>query len=245
MSRDHRFCDDARRALYEAIYRRRDIREGYTGDPIDHDILARILQAAHHAGSVGFMQPWNFILIQNPERRQQLWHAVDKARRSAAVIFEGEQAEQFPTIKIDAVREASVVICITVDPSRRGPAVLGRITDEDTDLYSAACAVQNLWLAARTEGLGMGWVSFYRKPDIRLILGLPHHINPIGLMCLGPVESFPDRPVLESIGWGNRMPLEELIKFEHWDGEQPEADGPWSGMVEAVNNSNFKSPGVP
>ncbi len=245
MTRDGRFSDSARRAVYEAIYRRRDIRQGYTGDPIDHDTLARLLHAAHHAASVGFMQPWNFILIQSPERREQLWQAVDKERRSAAVIFEGEQADQFPTIKIEAIREASVIIAVTVDPSRRGPHVLGRISDENTDLYSAACAIQNLWLAARAEGFGMGWVSFYRKPDIRLILDIPHHIDPIGLLCLGPVDAFPDQPVLEQIGWGKRMPLGELVGVEQWDTPEPHPESPWEGMVDALKNNTFQSPGVP
>lgn len=240
-----RFSTAARRAVYEAIYRRRDIREGYTGEPIDHATLARLLHAAHHAASVGFMQPWNFILIQSGERREQLWQVVDKERRSAAVIFEGQQAKQFPSIKIEALREASVVICVTVDPSRRGPHVLGRISDEDTDLYSASCAVQNLWLAARAEGFGMGWVSFYRKPDIRRILELPHHINPIGLICLGPVTAFPDQPVLQAIGWAQRMPLEDLVFYESWDQSEPEPDGPWAGMPEAVKACRFTSPGTP
>jgi len=240
-----RFSDPARQAVYEAIYRRRDIREGYTGEPIDHATLARLLHAAHHAASVGFMQPWNFVLIESDAGREALWQAVDKERRSAAVIFEGEQAKQFPSIKIEAIREASAVICVTVDPSRRGPHVLGRISDENTDLYSASCAIQNLWLAARAEGFGMGWVSFYRKPDIRRVLDLPHHIDPIGLICLGPIDAFPDQPVLEAIGWGRRMPLEELVYFEKWEQSTPEADGPWDGMVEAIKKSNFQSPGVP
>lgn len=245
MSDRDRFADPDRRAVYEAIFRRRDIREGYTGQPIDHDTLARLLTAAHHAASVGFMQPWNFVLIRDPGVREALWKAVDKERRSAAVIFEGDQARRFPAIKVEAVREASVVICVTVDPSRRGPHVLGRSADEDTDLYSAACAIQNLWLAARAEGLGMGWVSFYRKPDVRRVLGLPPHINPIGLICLGPVEAFPDGPVLEQVGWGNRIPLEELIYFEHWGRSDPPADSPWEGFVEAVRDVTFDPDGVP
>jgi 5,6-dimethylbenzimidazole synthase len=240
-----RFSGADRRAVYEAIFRRRDIREGYTGDPIEHRILARLLMAAHHAASVGFMQPWNFVLIRDEGVREQLWKAVDKERRSAAVIFEGRQAEQFPTIKVEAIREASLVICVTVDPSRRGPHVLGRSADEDTDLYSTACAIQNLWLAARAEGFGMGWVSFYRKPDVRRILDLPPHINPIGLICLGPVADFPDQPVLESVGWGSRMPLEKLIYFERWGQSEPPEAGPWEGFVEAVRDVTLPSPDAP
>lgn len=243
MSADGRFSDAARRAVYEAIYRRRDVRAGFTGDAIDHVTLARLLAAAHHAGSVGFMQPWNFVLIADADVRQQLWEAVDKERRSAAVIFEGEQARQFPAIKIEALREASVVICVTVDPSRGGPHVLGRNSDEATDLYSASCAIQNLWLAARAEGLGMGWVSFYKKPDIRRVLDLPPHINPIGLMCLGAVDRFPDQPVLESIGWGKRIPLAELVYFERWG--KSAATGCWDGMDEALADDAFTSAGIP
>ena len=243
MNDDHRFSEPARRAVYEAIYRRRDVREGYTGEPLPDDMLARILLAGHHAASVGFMQPWNFVMIQDRECREALWRVVDKERRSAAVVFEGEQAEKFPSIKIEALREASVVICLTVDPSRRGPHVLGRNSDQDTDLYSAACAIENMWLAARAEGLGMGWVSFYKKPDVRLVLDLPPHINPIGLLCLGPVADFPEKPVLEAIGWGERIPLEELVYFERWGNR--DADGSWSGLVDAMRDQVFQSPGTP
>ncbi len=245
MGLEHRFSEAARKAVYEAIYRRRDMREGFTGEPIKHATLVHLLQAAHHAPSVGFMQPWNFVLIQSTEKREALWRVVDKERRSAAVVFEGEQAEQFPTIKIEALREASVVICMTVDPSRKGPHVLGRNSDEQTDLYSAAGAVQNLWLAARAEGMGMGWVSFYKKPDVRQILNLPPHINPIGLLCLGPVTAFPDQPVLEEIGWGERTPLEELIYFEEWGESTPDPNGPWQGLAEAITDNVFRSPGPP
>ncbi|MDH5526899.1 MAG: 5,6-dimethylbenzimidazole synthase [Nitrospirota bacterium] len=240
MSQEHRFPRRDRQAVYEAIYRRRDMREGFTGEPLDHEVLARLLLAAHHAPSVGFMQPWNFVLIRNMDIREQLWRVVEKERRSAAVIFEGEQADMFPTIKIEALREASVVICVTVDPSRRGPHVLGRNSDEDTDLYSAAGAIQNLWLAARAEGLGMGWVSFYKKPDVRLTLDLPPHINPIGLLCLGPVEAFPDQPMLAELGWGRRIPLPELIYFEKWGRTEAETGGPWDGFVEVVEATVHK-----
>lgn len=240
-----RFSDAARRAVYEAIFRRRDIREGYTGEPIDHRTLARLLNAAHHAASVGFMQPWNFVLIRDAGLREDLWRAVDKERRSAAVIFEGEQAKRFPALKVEAIREASVVICVTVDPSRRGPHVLGRSADEDTDLYSTACAIQNLWLAARAEGFGMGWVSFYRKADLRRILDLPPHINPIGLICLGPVAAFPEAPVLEQVGWGSRIPLEDLVYYERWGRKEPAPDGPWEGFGEAARAAGFTSEGEP
>lgn len=239
MSDSHGLSASGKRGVYEAIYRRRDMREGFTGKAVDHGTLARILQAAHHAGSVGFTQPWNFVMIGDPRVREELWRAVDKERRSAAVIFEGEQAERFPAIKIEAIREASVVICVTVDPSRGGRHVLGGNSDEDTALYSTACAVQNLWLAARAEGLGMGWVTFYKKPDVRHILALPPHINPIGLLCLGPVNTFPDRPVLETLGWRRRTPLEELVFYERWEAGTPQPGGPWEGFPEAVRNSVY------
>ncbi|MDH4229380.1 MAG: 5,6-dimethylbenzimidazole synthase [Nitrospirota bacterium] len=230
----HRFSAPERDAVYRAIFHRRDMREGFTGEAVDHSTLARLLLAAHHAPSVGFMQPWDFVLISDHDTREALWRVVDKERRSAAVVFEGQQAEQFPSIKIEALREASVVICVTVDPARRGPHVLGRNSDEATDLYSAAAAIQNLWLAARAEGLGMGWVSFYKKPDVRLVLGLPPHINPIGLLCLGPVAAFPEQPRLQQVGWGERIPLTDLVHFEHWDGRTHDPNGPWGGFPEAL-----------
>ena len=176
----------------------------------------RLLQAAHHAPSVGFMQPWNFIVIASEQTKFKLKQAADKERRALLIHYEGEQSDKFAKLKIEALTEASVTICVTLDPTRGGLHVLGRNSIPETDLASVACAIQNLWLAARSEGLAVGWVSFYKKQDVRHILGIPFHIDPVVLLSIGYTDHFPDQPILEKEGWRKRMNLEELIFTEEW-----------------------------
>jgi 5,6-dimethylbenzimidazole synthase len=214
---DFSFTEDERRGVYHAIYTRRDIRKEFLPDPVPEEILVRLLRAAHHAPSVGFMQPWNFILIEDQAIRAELKHAVDKERQAAAIIFESPRAEKFLSLKVEAILEAPLVIAVTIDPSRDGPHVLGRLSDPDTDLYSASCGIMNIWLAARSEGIGMGWVTIFRKGDIQKILKLPYHIRPIGLLCLGYVREFPSRPMLETEEWAFRQKLSDLVAVDYWD----------------------------
>jgi len=219
---DHSFPSEELRGVYHAIYTRRDIRKEFLPDPIPEDTLVRLLRAAHHAPSVGFMQPWNFILVEDPSVRMQLKHAVDKERKSAAVIFESPRAEKFLSLKVEAILEAPLVIAVTIDPSREGPHVLGRLSDADTDLYSASCGIMNMWLAARAEGIGMGWVTIFRKGDVQSILALPFHIRPIALLCLGFVSEFPTRPMLETEEWAYRQKLSDLVFQDRWNGQDGE-----------------------
>ncbi|MHB8543843.1 MAG: 5,6-dimethylbenzimidazole synthase [Leptospirales bacterium] len=229
---DYSFPDDERRGVYHAIYTRRDIRKEFLPDPVPNDVLVRLLKAAHHAPSVGFMQPWDFILVRDPKVRSGLKHAVDKERQAAAVIFESPRAEKFLALKVEAILEAPVVIAVTIDPSRDGPHVLGRLSDPDTDLYSASCGIMNLWLAARSEGIGMGWVTIFRKGDIQNILKLPYHIRPIGLLCLGYVKEFPSRPMLETEEWAFRQRLSDLVAVDRWENRE----GPfWEEIREALD----------
>ncbi|MHB1756883.1 MAG: 5,6-dimethylbenzimidazole synthase [Leptospirillum sp.] len=219
---DHSFSPEEKRGVYHAIYTRRDIRKEFLPDPIPRETLVRLLRAAHHAPSVGFMQPWNFILVEDRNIRNQLKHAVDKERQSAAVIFESPRAEKFLSLKVEAILEAPLVIAVTIDPSREGPHVLGRLSDADTDLYSASCGIMNMWLAARAEGIGMGWVTIFRKGDVQSIMGLPFHIRPIGLLCLGYVSTFPNRPMLETEDWAYRQKLSDLVFLDRWNGQEGE-----------------------
>ncbi len=214
---DYSFPEEEKRGVYHAIYTRRDIRKEFLPDPVDPKILSRLLKAAHHAPSVGFMQPWNFIVIRDPEVRSVLKHAVDKERHAASIIFESPRAEKFLSLKVEAILEAPVVIAVTIDPSRDGPHVLGRLSDPDTDLYSASCGIMNMWLAARAEGIGMGWVTIFRKGDIQNALKLPFHIRPIGLLCLGYVSEFPSRPMLETEEWAYRQRLSHLVAVDSWE----------------------------
>jgi 5,6-dimethylbenzimidazole synthase len=213
------FPDVWKRGLYEAIARRRDIRS-FRPDPIRDEVLARILSAAHQAGSVGFMQPWNFIVIEDQELRARIRAHVEKERLRAAEGFEQERRDRYLSLKLEGILEAPLNLCVTCDRERFGPAVIGRNTIQDTDVYSTCAAIQNLWLAARAEGIGVGWVSILRPDELRRLLVIPEHVIPVGYLCLGYVEHFPERPMLETIGWLPRTALSELVFFDRW-GEAP------------------------
>jgi len=201
--------------LYEAIYRRRDVRR-FRPDPVADDVLARILDAAHHAGSVGFMQPWNFIVIRSAEIKQQVHKVFQRENAHAAANYTGERRSLYDSLKLEGILEAPVSLVVTCDRTRKGPAVLGRNSMPETDLYSTCCAIQNLWLAARTEGLGVGWVSILDPVAIRPLLGIPEHVVLVAWLCLGTPVQFEDRPMLESAGWEHRLPLEEVVFAERW-----------------------------
>lgn len=211
----HEFDVQQKQGVYNAIYSRRDIRS-FIKQPIEEEKLYRILKAAHHAPSVGFMQPWNFIAVRSDEIKQQLHDVVSKEIQVAGKYFEDDRSLLYPKLKLEGILEAPVTICFTCDPTRNGDHVLGRNTIPETDAYSVVCAMQNLWLAARAEGLGVGWVSFYKKQDIRKILNIPPHIEPIGLMSVGYTHQFQEQPVLETVGWGKRIPIDNLIYTDNW-----------------------------
>ena len=217
---DHSLSETERLGVYHAIYTRRDIRREFLPDPIQKEIVLRMLKAAHHAPSVGFMQPWNFILIEKDETRRELKRVVDKERQAAAIVFESPRSEKFLSLKVDAILDAPLLIGVTIDPAREGPFVLGRLSDQDTDLYSASCAIMNLWLAARAEGIGMGWVTIFRREDVQGILGLPYHVRPIGILCLGYVREFPRRPMLETEDWAYRQPLSKHVFVDGWNRQE-------------------------
>ncbi|WP_248931111.1 5,6-dimethylbenzimidazole synthase [Paenibacillus hamazuiensis] len=211
----HPFTAAEKAAVYKAIEQRRDIRS-FRPDPLPEELLLRLLQAAHHAPSVGFMQPWNFIVVKSQETKERLRQAADKERRALLLHYEGEQAQKFARLKIEALTEAPITLCVTLDPTRGGLHVLGRNSIPETDLASVSCAIQNLWLAARAEGLAVGWVSFYKKQDIRHILDIPPHIDPVALLSVGYTDEFPEKPLLETANWRKRLDLKELIYAERW-----------------------------
>jgi len=213
----HEFTDALKRGLYEAVFRRRDIRE-FTNDPIRDDALARVLIAAHHAASVGFSQPWDFIVVRSVEARRRVKEIFEEERAKNAAEFTGARREKFLSLKLEGILEAPINLIVTCTPERFGPAVLGKTSIRDVEIYSACLAVENLWLAARAEGLGVGWVSILRNDALADIFGIPDDAIPVAYLCVGYVRDFPDRPVLASAQWAERLPPRSLIHFDTWNG---------------------------
>ncbi|MHB8575922.1 MAG: 5,6-dimethylbenzimidazole synthase [Dehalococcoidia bacterium] len=209
-----RFPEWAREAVFEAIYRRRDVRR-FQGKGIPPEVLRRVLDAAHHAPSVGFMQPWTFILIRSQRTRQQVKDLFERERQAAACFYDEPRRSQYLSLKLEGIMESPLNICVTCDPTRGGE-VLGRNSMPETDVYSTCLAVQNLWLAARAEGLGVGWVSILKTSWLGEILGIPPHIIPVAYLCIGYPERFEDEPLLQTKGWRNRLPLEAVLAHEGW-----------------------------
>ncbi|AGT08529.1 5,6-dimethylbenzimidazole synthase [Paracoccus aminophilus] len=218
------FSEAERDAVYRAIHERRDVRSEFLPDAISDSVLTRILAAAHAAPSVGLSQPWNFILIRDKGVRAAIRAAFERANAEAQALFEGPRQAQYGKLKLQGILEAPLNICVTCDRRRGGPVVLGRTHDNDTDLYSTVCAVQNLWLAARAEGVGVGWVSILHQSDLRRILGLPDHVTPVAYLCLGKVRDLFDRPELEARGWDRRRALGSAVFQDQWgvSGSLPE-----------------------
>ncbi|MEQ9547870.1 MAG: 5,6-dimethylbenzimidazole synthase [Marinobacter sp.] len=216
------FSDEERQGLYRAIYERRDVRSQFLPDPIPSDVLARLLTAAHHAPSVGFMQPWDFIVIDSIEVRQSVLDIFEEENRKAADNYSGERNTRYKNLKLQGILESPINLCITCDRSRGGTHVLGRNTIVETDLFSTCLAVQNLWLAARAEGIGVGWVSILDQQKLANTLNLPEQVYPLAYLCLGYVSEFLDQPELQAKGWRSRLPIEELVHGNGWG--QPQED---------------------
>ena len=203
-------------SFYDVIERRRDVRAEFTGERLDDDVLTRILGAAHSAPSVGMSQPWEFVVVESLETRHAFRNHVTSERDLFRDSLPPERRETFDRIKIEGICESSVGIVVTYDPTRGGQQVLGRHTIADTGLYSTCLAIQNLWLASTAEGLGMGWVSFYREDFLGELLGIPDHIRPIAWLCVGQVSHLETVPDLERHGWRSRRPLDEAVHRERW-----------------------------
>ena len=216
---DHRFSDPEIAAVYRAIAERRDMRH-FRPDPVDPALLQRLLWAAHHAPSVGFMQPWRFIRITDPALRLAIHAEVEAERLQTAATLPSRQAE-FLRLKIEGIRECSELLVSVLMPDD-GRHIIGRRTMPDMALASAACAIQNLWLAARAEGIGMGWVSFFEPARLAARLALPTGARPIAVLCLGPVDAFYPRPQFEDAGFGARLPLDDILFENGW----PDGAGP-------------------
>ena len=208
-----------REVFYRVIERRRDVR-AFRPDPIPSETLYRILGAAHHAPSVGLMQPWNFIVIQEADTKARIKDIFLEENEKAAAHYSGPRANLYRSLKLEGIQEAPVNLCVTADRTRAGPNVLGRNTILDTDLYSTCCAIENLWLAARVEGIGVGWVSILSHDGLRRVLAIPDHIVVVAYLCLGYAQEFFDEPELQRRRWASRVPLDQLVYREHW-GQAP------------------------
>lgn len=210
------FSETDRAAVYRVIGTRRDVRDQFLPDPLPDDLVGRLLAAAHAAPSVGFMQPWNFILVRSAQMRQAAFQAFSRANDEAADMFDGERRDLYRSLKLEGIRKAPLSICVTCDPDRAGPVVLGRTHNPKMDAFSTVCAVQNLWLAARAEGVGVGWVSIFRDEDVRAMLNIPPRVEIVAWLCLGYVDRLYEEPELAVKGWRQRLPLEDLVFEECW-----------------------------
>ena len=209
----NKFPPEQREAVYRAINERRDMRH-FLPDPIAPDTLQRLLEAAHAAPSVGYMQPWRFIRITEPALRKSIHQLVDQERLETAVAL-GEKEQEIMRLKVEGILDCGeLLIACLMD--KREPHIFGRRTLPDMDLASVSCAIQNIWLAARAEGLGMGWVSLFEPDKLASLLGMPTGSEPVAILCLGHVKDFYPKPMLELENWANKLPLSELLMENHW-----------------------------
>jgi len=216
-----RFDDDDLAAVMRVIAERRDIRR-FRHDPIPDQVIRRLLEAAHQAPSVGLMQPWRFVLVRSEQTKAAMQAIAARERLVQSEHFD-ERTRQYLDLKIEGIREAPLSICVCCDRDGGRGEVLGRHTIRDTDLYSTCLAIQNFWLAARAEGVGVGWVSFYRPDDVRALLHLPPSVVPVAWLCVGYPDERPTRPGLEAAGWESRRKLEGFVFSEHWGEPDPAA----------------------
>ncbi|MFG2266099.1 nicotinate-nucleotide--dimethylbenzimidazole phosphoribosyltransferase [Streptomyces sp. NPDC048720] len=227
--------DDAEReAVLKVMRERRDIRNGFRGDPIPHEVLLRVLEAAHTAPSVGHSQPWDFVVIRSADTRRAMHELAMRQRDAYAKSLPKGRAKQFKELKIEAILDTPVNIVVTADPTRGGRHTLGRHTQPQMAPYSAALAVENLWLAARAEGLGVGWVSFFDEREMVRALGLPEHLEVIAYLCVGYVDEFPDEPELMQAGWSKRRPLSWVVHEETYGRRALPGEEPHDLLAETV-----------
>jgi 5,6-dimethylbenzimidazole synthase len=207
------FTDQEIAAIYRVVALRRDMRH-FLPDPLDDALMERLLRAAHLAPSVGFMQPWRFIRVRDRELRSQIYALVEAERKATAHAL-GEREDEFMRLKVEGIRECGELLVAALMHDREHH-IFGRRTLPEMDLASVACAIQNLWLVARAENVGMGWVSLFEPESLRQLLRMPEGSRPVAVLCLGYVPEFYRRPMLEESGWAQRADLQELVKIDYW-----------------------------
>ncbi|SCD72997.1 nicotinate-nucleotide-dimethylbenzimidazole phosphoribosyltransferase /cob(II)yrinic acid a,c-diamide reductase, partial [Streptomyces sp. di188] len=228
------YADAEREAVLKVMRERRDIRNGFRSDPIPHEVLLRVLEAAHTAPSVGHSQPWDFVVIRSEETRRRMHELAMRQREAYAKTLPKGRAKQFKELKIEAILDTPVNIVVTADPTRGGRHTLGRHTQPQMAPYSSALAVENLWLAARAEGLGVGWVSFFDEREMVRALDLPDHLEVVAYLCVGYVDEFPDEPELMQAGWSRRRPLSWVVHEETYGRRALPGEDPHDLLAETV-----------
>ncbi|BCG25933.1 5,6-dimethylbenzimidazole synthase [Pseudomonas tohonis] len=214
---DNAFSPEERAAVYRAIAERRDMRH-FSGGEVAPELLARVLEAAHQAPSVGLMQPWRFIRVTEPALREDI-HGLVEAERVRTAEALGERSDEFMRLKVEGIRDCAELLVAALMDGREAH-VFGRRTLPEMDMASLACAIQNLWLAARAEGLGLGWVSLFDPQALADLLGMPPGSKPLAVLCLGPVEAFYPAPMLALEGWAQPRPLSELLFENQWGNKE-------------------------
>jgi len=214
MPEDMGFNESDRAAVYRAIGARRDVRRGFIDRPLPDEVLQRLLAAAHSAPSVGLMQPSRFIVIRDLATRTAVHNIFEEANHKAATTYQGEQRERYAALKLEGILEAPQNLCIVCDTQNERGHKLGRHTMPETAAYSTVCAIQNLWLAARAEGIGVGWVSIVDPARLRTLLHIPDHILLVAYLCLGLVDHFATEPELERSGWEKRVPVQTAVCYD-------------------------------
>ena len=209
-----RYSDAERAAVYRVMAERRDMRHFTPNSVVPEDVLRRILEAAHMAPSVGLMQPWRFLRITDPAMRTAIKDLVDAERIQTGEALGPREAE-FLALKVEGIGDCAELFVVALGDDRERH-IFGRRTMPHMDLASVSCAIQNMWLAARAEGLGLGWVSLFEPAELAALLGMPEGADPIAVLCVGPVPEFPDRPELEIVGWTTARPLDELVYTDRW-----------------------------
>ena len=211
--RVHAFSEAEQAAVYRAIFERRDMRH-FSGGSVPDDQLQRLLRAAHHAPSVGLMQPWRFIRVRSQPLRQLLHDVVELERVQTAKALD-EREDEFMKLKVQGILQAAEVLVVAMPPERE-QHIFGRRTLPEMDMASAACAIQNMWLAARAEGLGLGWVSMFCPEALAKLMHMPEGSQPIAILCLGPVDAFYDQPMLQAEKWASRADLADMVFDDSW-----------------------------
>jgi 5,6-dimethylbenzimidazole synthase len=214
------FDEAAREAVYKVIAERRDVRRGFLDVSLPDDLVSRLLAAAHSAPSVGLMQPSRFIVIRDYSIRKAVHQIFEVANRQAIDSYNGEQAERYSGLKLQGILEAPQNLCVLCDRENGRGHGLGRQTMPETAVYSTVCAIQNFWLAARSEGVGVGWVSILDPAKLCTVLDIPNHLTLVAYLCFGYVDCFASEPDLERFGWERRVDLKTVVSYDRYSEER-------------------------